>query len=183
MFSTVPVVLDGKLAPEIVIESPVDAEVSATVTVPAGTVRVVIAVWFWLALVCVIADAAGFRANALSVAVMVRVPAAWVTGIVMVPTPEPSDEIGKIVVPARVVPELVISNVALRSATSPLSTVKPATVTVTEEPGPADVGSTVTARVVYANPLDVAVLVPSVAETVSPPPAVASDPRSGILVA
>jgi len=105
-----PVVFGGNPVPETVTALPVEAEAGVTDTVPAGTVRLAVVD---RSAVASVATVPVFRLLALSVTVIVLVPAVSLTGIVTVPVPEPSEPMGKATVPVKATPLELTVNSAL----------------------------------------------------------------------
>jgi len=96
---------------------------------------------------------------ALSVTVKYLVPAEVVVGNVTVPTPVPSDPIGKVVVPTKATPPTVTVNVA------PVlvgETAKPVAVTVIAPPGLTVVGESDTSLTVRVNAVEDSPALPTV---------------------
>ena len=157
----VPVVFGGNALPVITTILPVDAEAGVTVTVPVGIFRLAVALRT-VARPPAEVSVVVFSTPALSFAVNVYVVGAALVGIVTVPSPDPSEPIGNLMVPGKVrvtaasdALAAVMVNSAFLPATSPLSTVIPVTVTVTDCPGPAVDGDKVSVLAVLANPLEV----------------------------
>jgi len=134
------VVLGGKLLPVNVMFEPVEAEVGTIVIVPLGIETLMVLELFCAFNPVAPTNAKVYMVAALSVTVTILVPATASVGIVTVPTPEPSDPIGKVTVPTKVMPPTPTVNVA------PVlvgETAKPATVTVRDPPGLTEVGEAV----------------------------------------
>jgi hypothetical protein len=147
------VVLGGKLLPVNVMSEPVEAEVGDIVIVPLGIETLMVLELFKRFSWGAPTNAAVCMVPALSVTVTILVPARASVGIVTVPTPVPSDPIGKVTVPTKVTVETPTVNVA------PVlvgETAKPATVIVRAPPGLTEVGEAV---------IDLAVRVKSVPDT------------------
>jgi hypothetical protein len=119
---------------------PVEAEVGAIVILPLGIETLMDLVLFCSFNPAAVTNAAVCMVSALSVTVTTLVPAVASVGIVTVPTPVPSDPIGKAVVPTKVMPAMDTVNSA------PVlvgETAKPPTVTVRAPPGLTEVGEAV----------------------------------------
>jgi len=140
---------------------PVEAEAGETVIVPLGIFKLAEAV---LLVVDSSATVTSLSSSALSVATIVTVDAAVPVGIVTTPVPEPSEPTGNVDVPVNARPVTVKVAVVVFS---PLSTVIPVTLTVTDCPGPAVVGLRTTVRAVLVNPDEEPVTVPSSAVMVT----------------
>ena len=182
-----PVVLGGNPLPVTVTALPVEASAGDTVTTPFEITSKAVFVRLTVAAVAIVPV---FRSDALSVTVIVipAVAAGWSTGIVMTPVPDPSEPIGNVVVPVKVFAgdTAVTVNSALKAETSPISTVMPVTVIVTEPPGLDVVGERTKVRGVREKadedlptrpPLSVAVMVRTLLL------AAANNSNVGILVA
>ena len=143
------VVLGGKFEPVNVMFVPVEAEVGTIVIVPLGTETVML-----LVLSCAFRPVSPtkvwvYMVAALSVTTTYLVPAVVVLGIVIVPTPVPSDPIGKVEVPTKVMLGVMVTvNVA---AVLVVETAKPVTDTVRDPPGLTVLGSIVIPLTVRVN--------------------------------
>jgi hypothetical protein len=145
------VVLGGKFSPVNVTDVPVEAETGSNVIFPLGTENFICLVLFSSFKPVAVTNAVVYMVAALSVTVKYLVPAVTVVGIVTVPTPVPSDPIGKVVVPTKVTPVTTTVNVA------PVlvgETAKPDAVTVRAPPGLTEVGETDTALAVRVNAVE-----------------------------
>jgi len=145
------VVLGGKFSPVNVMDEPVEAETGSNVIFPLGTENFICLVFASAFKPVAPTNNEVYMTSALSVTVKYLVPAVTVVGIVTVPTPVPSDPIGKVVVPTKVTPVTTTVNVA------PVlvgETAKPDAVTVRAPPGLTEVGETVTALAVRVNAVE-----------------------------
>ena len=127
------VVLGGKFEPVNVMFVPVEAEVGTIVIVPLGTETLMLLVLFSAFKPVAPTNVEVYMVSALSVTTTYLVPAVVVLGIVIVPTPVPSDPIGKVEVPTKVMLGVMVTvNVA---AVLVVETAKPVTDTVRDPPG------------------------------------------------
>jgi hypothetical protein len=153
------VVLGGKFSPVNVTDEPVEPEIGSNVIFPLGTENFICLVFASAFKPLAPTNAVVYMTGALSVTVKYLVPAVVVVGNVTVPTPVPSDPIGKVVVPTKSMPSTVTVNVA------PVlvgETAKPVAVTVIAPPGLTVVGESDTSLTVRVNAVEDSPALPTV---------------------
>ena len=135
------VVLGGKFSPVNVMVVPVEADSGSNVIFPLGTENFICLVFAAAFRPVAPTNVVVYMTSALSVTTTVLVPAMVVVGSLTVPTPVPSDPIGKVEVPTKVMLGVMVTvNVA---AVLVVETAKPVTVTVRDPPGLTEVGEAV----------------------------------------
>jgi hypothetical protein len=146
------VVLGGKFSPVNVMVEPVEAETGSIVSFPLGTEIVTLLVFASAFKPPEPTNAEVYMTSALSVTTTYLVPAVVVVGTLTVPTPVPSDPIGKVEVPTKVMLGVMVTvNVA------PVlvgETAKPVTDTVRDPPGLIVVGESVIPLAVRVNAVE-----------------------------